>query len=256
MEDRFTEAQRRNKRMELVTPAPSSKSLATQAFERLRNDILGGQLRPEMRLRIQALSERYGIGATAIREALSRLVTDGFVELEDQRGFCVASVSREELMDLTRTRIEVESLALRSAIADGDLEWESGILSAFHRLSKTPVPATPDLHVPWAAAHQQFHEALLAGCSSPWTLRLCRLLYDQSERYRNLAERYTSRQKRDPVVEHREMMDAAMSRQADKAVQLLNAHFWETTEIILQAVFGDGDKSQTKPTRMPKERGS
>ncbi len=228
--------------MELVTPAPSTKSLATQAFERLRTDILGGQLRPEMRLRIQALSARYGIGATAIREALSRLVTDGFVELEDQRGFCVASVSRGELMDLTRTRIEVESLALRSAIADGDLEWESGILSAFHRLSKTPVPATPELHVPWAAAHQQFHEALLAGCSSPWTLRLCRLLYDQSERYRNLAERYTSRQKRDPVAEHREMMEAAMSRQAEKAVQLMHAHFWETTEIILQAVFGEGGK--------------
>lgn len=242
--------------MEFVTPAPSAKSLATQAFERLRADILGGQLRPEMRLRIQALSERYGIGPTAIREALSRLVTDGFVEVQDQRGFCVASVSREELTDLTRTRIEVESLALHGAIADGDLEWESGILSAFHRLSKTPVPSSPELHAPWAAAHRQFHEALVAGCSSQWTLRLCRLLYDQSERYRNLAERYTSRQKRDPIAEHREMMDAAISRQPDKAVQLLHAHFWETTEIILQAVFGDGGKNQAKPAHARKERGS
>ncbi|MDP9900873.1 GntR family transcriptional regulator [Variovorax ginsengisoli] len=235
--------------MDPVTTAPSAKSLATQAFERLRSDILGGQLRPEARLRIQALSERYGIGATAIREALSRLVTDGFVELEDQRGFCVARVSREELMDLTRTRIEVESLALRSAIESGDLEWESGILSAFHRLSKTPPPSTPELHIPWAAAHQQFHEALVAGCSSPWTRRLCRLLYDQSERYRNLAERYTSQQKRDPAIEHREMMDAAIARQADKAVALLHAHFWETTQIILQAVFGDGGQTPAKPAR-------
>lgn len=256
MEERCASTRSIDNTMELISPAPGAKSLATQAFERLRNDILGGQLRPEMRLRIQALSERYGIGATAIREALSRLVTDGFVELEDQRGFCVASVSREELMDLTRTRIEVESLALRGAIADGDLEWESGILSAFHRLSKTPAPVTPELHAPWAAAHQQFHEALLAGCTSPWTLRLCRLLYDQSERYRNLAERYTSQQKRDPIAEHREMMDAAMCRDADRAAQLLQAHFWETTEIILQAVFGEGGEAHAPPAGARRARGT
>lgn len=229
--------------MDLVTSTPGAKSLTTQAFERLRADILGGQLRPTERLRIQALTGRYGIGATAIREALSRLVTDGFVDSEDQRGFCVAPVSREELMDLTRTRIEVECLALRGAIADGGLDWESSLLSTFHRLSKTPPPSTPELHAPWAAAHQSFHEALIAGCSSPWTLRLCRLMYDQSERYRNLAERYTSRQKRDPVVEHRELMDAAMARDAERASRLLSEHFWETTQIVLEAVFGQGGKS-------------
>jgi GntR family carbon starvation induced transcriptional regulator len=229
--------------MDLSTATPGAKSLTTQAFERLRADILRGQLRPAERLRIQALSERYGIGATAIREALSRLVTDGFVESEDQRGFCVAPVSREDLMDLTHTRIELECIALRGAIEHGGIDWESALMSAFHRLSRTPPPATPELHAPWAAAHHQFHDALVAGCASPWNLRLCRLLYDQSERYRNLAERYTSRQNRDPVKEHRALMEAAMARDADKASKLLGEHFWETTEIILKAVFGDSVKA-------------
>src|SRR5690242_201211 len=119
--------------MDTTTESASSKSLTTQAFELLRSDILLGRLLPEERLRIQALSERYGVGATAIREALSRLTSDGLVEFEDQRGFCVAPVSREELLDLTRTRIDIECLALRYAIATGDIEWESGLLSAFHR---------------------------------------------------------------------------------------------------------------------------
>lgn len=242
--------------MDLPTPPLSAKSLTTQAFERLRTDILAGQLRPEERLRIQALTTRYGVGATAIREALSRLVTDGFVDSEEQRGFCVAPVSREELVDLTRTRVEVECLALRDAIARGGLDWESGVLSTFHRLSRTPAPSLPELHAPWAVAHQQFHEALIAGCSSPWTQRLCRLLYDQSERYRNLAERYTSAHNRDPVEEHRALMDAAMSRQADLTAKLLSEHFWETTEIILSAVFGDGKKSlDTALLPRRKERG-
>jgi DNA-binding GntR family transcriptional regulator len=65
----------------------TSKGLATLAFEQLRADILLGNLRPDERLRIQSLSDRYQVGATAIREALSRLVSDGLVNFEDQLAF-------------------------------------------------------------------------------------------------------------------------------------------------------------------------
>jgi GntR family transcriptional regulator, carbon starvation induced regulator len=217
------------------TPASDSRSLTTRAFELLRNDILTSRLRPAERLRIQALSDHYQIGTTAIREALSRLVTDGLVESEDQRGFCVAPVSRSELLDLTQTRIDIESLALRAAISNGTLEWESKLLSAFHRLSKTPPPTTPELHGEWALVHRRFHEALIEGCGSPWLLRICRLLYDKSERYRNLAEHHTRPESRNTMVEHQQMMDAAMARDATEATRLLDEHFRETTEIILAA---------------------
>ena len=236
--------------MDTTLTSPSAKSLTSLAVERLRGDILAGQLRPTERLRIQALSERYGIGATAIREALSRLVTDGLVDSEDQRGFCVTPVSREDLTDLTQTRVEVEGSALRLALKHGGIDWESNVLSAFHRLQRTPVPSSPELHEAWVAVHRQFHETLIAGCASPWTLRLCRLLYDQSERYRNLAEQYTSEKNRDAAKEHRELMEAAMARDADRAVQLLSGHFWETTGIILKAVFND-DATARKVKRGP-----
>ena len=121
----------------------ANKSLTSQAFERIRNDILLGTLRPSERLKIQALSEHYEIGATAVREALSRLVTDGLVESEDQKGFCVAPVSTKDLLDLTETRVDIEGLAIRKAIARGDVEWEAQVLSSFHRLSRTPPPTTP-----------------------------------------------------------------------------------------------------------------
>ena len=217
---------------------PTNKSLTSQAFERIRNDILLGTLRPNERLKIQALSDRYEIGATAVREALSRLVTDGLVDSEDQKGFCVAPVSQDDLLDLTETRIAIEGMAVRKAIAHGDLEWEAQVLSSFHRLSRTPPPTTLANHAAWALAHRQFHEALVAQCGSPWLLRLCAMLYDKSERYRNLAERTTSPTERDTAAEHRELMDAiAMERNADKAVALMGAHFRATTDVILHAGF-------------------
>jgi GntR family transcriptional regulator, carbon starvation induced regulator len=92
----------------MVNPEIDNRSLTSRAFELLRTEIVRATLRPNERLRIQALSERYGVGATAIREALSRLVPEGLVVLEEQRGFCVAPMSRPELLDLSRTRIDVE----------------------------------------------------------------------------------------------------------------------------------------------------
>lgn len=221
-----------------VPPTSSARSLTGLAFESIRADILSGVLKPDQRLRIRALSARYKIGTTGIREALSRLVTDGLVDSEDQRGFCVAPVSHEELLDLTRTRIQVEQLALRQAVAQGDVEWESNILSAFHRLSRVDAPTSPEKHSAWTLAHQQFHEALVRGCASPWLLRLCALLCDKSERYRNLAERQPDSQRRDIQVEHKVLMDAVMAHDADRACALLKEHFWETTEIILKSSFG------------------
>ena len=223
--------------MELDGATVGVKSLTTTAFEQIKADILLGRLLPNERLRVQGLSARYGIGATGIREALSRLVTDGLVDVEDQRGFCVAPVSRKELLDLTETRIGVEALALTRAVKHGGLDWETNMLGAFHRLSRTPLPDAPEKHVAWAMVHQQFHESLTAGCASPWLLRLCHLLYDQTERYRNLAELRTRPESRDTLVEHKSLLDAAMSRDAGRLCTLVTEHFWVTTNIILEADF-------------------
>ncbi|SDI49950.1 DNA-binding transcriptional regulator, GntR family [Paraburkholderia steynii] len=225
--------------MDLDSSSATGKSLTTTAFELIRADILLGRLLPSERLRVQALSERYGVGATGIREALSRLVTEGLVDVEDQRGFCVSPVSREALLDLTETRIGVERLALSRAVLHGDVEWETNMLSAYHRLSRTPVPTDPVNHQAWATVHRQFHEALIRGCASPWLQRLCRLLYDQAERYRNLAELEMRSEPnlRDTFAEHKALLDAAMERDNEKLSILIGEHLTITTEIILKAGF-------------------
>lgn len=212
----------------------ASRSLTLVAFDGLRSDILAGDLRPRDRLRIQQLTERYDVGATAVREALSRLVTEGLVTAEDQRGFCVADVSGDELQDLTRTRLWIEQSALRTAIEQGDLEWETDVLASFHRLSRMPPPSTgPRAATAWRQAHRQFHFALVRGCGSAWTLRLCSMLYDQTERYRNLAGKAREAASRDVLAEHREILEATLARDATQACDLLARHFESTTKIIL-----------------------
>lgn len=96
-------------------PDGGPTTLTTQVYGRLRGEIIGGQLKPNEKLRLAALRQRLGVGMSAIREALSRLAAEGLVIAEDQRGFRVSPVSREDLEDLTRVRIEIERHLARAA---------------------------------------------------------------------------------------------------------------------------------------------
>ena len=64
-----------------------------------------------------------------------RLEAEGLVTLEQNKGFRVSPVPREQLLDLMHTRVEIEAIALCWSIKKGGVEWEADLLGAFHRLS-------------------------------------------------------------------------------------------------------------------------
>src|ERR1044071_9725450 len=108
----------------------SSAPLAQVALRKLRDDIICGKLKPEMRLRVGKLRDLYGIGASPLREALSRLVPSGFVVSLDRRGFMVAPISLREFRELTDVRKLLEREAARLSLADGDDMWEGQVVAA------------------------------------------------------------------------------------------------------------------------------
>jgi DNA-binding GntR family transcriptional regulator len=221
-------------------------NLTQSAFEQLRADILSCRLLPGSKLKIQELCSRYAVGLGAIREALSRLTSEGLVVAEPQRGFRAAPISPEDLTDLTRVRVEIDSLCLRKAIENGDVDWEARLVAAFHRLSRTPERVAGDptrSSEEWAEAHAAFHSALVDGCGSPWLMRLHGQLYDQSERYRRLSVSVAPR-RRDIGDEHQKILDAVLARDADKAVKLLTQHLGATTAILLDADLAELPKRQ------------
>ena len=214
-----------------------SVNLTQRAYEQLRADILACRIAPGAKLKIQDLCTKFAVSLGAIREALSRLTSEGLVVAEPQRGFRAAPISAEDLQDLTRVRVEIDGLCLRRAIELGDVDWEARLVAAFHRLSRMPERAAGDparSSDDWAEAHAAFHNALLEGCDSPWLLRLHQQLYDQSERYRRLSVSLAQR-RRNIGDEHQKLMDAALARDAEKAVKLLTGHLGATTSILLAA---------------------
>ena len=215
----------------------ASHNMTQGAYEALRADLLACRTAPGSRLKIQDLCQQHAVSLGAIREALSRLTSEGLVVAEPQRGFRVAPISRADLEDLTMVRIEVEGLCLARAIAVGTVDWEARLVAAFHRLSRTPerVASDPARSADdWAEAHAGFHSALVDGADSPWLLRLHSQLYAQSERYRRLSIPLGSMD-RDVDGEHRQIMEAALARDTKRALGLMRRHIGVTTLILLKA---------------------
>lgn len=214
----------------------SSATLATSVYDRLRNDVLTGHLAPGVKLRTDFLRERYQTGNSPIREALSRLSSDGLVVREDQRGFRVASVSRDDLFELVKTRCWLEEVALRESIALRSTEWEEDLVLAYHRLSRFHRPATesgPEDTAKWEELHRAFHMALISGCASRWLVGFCEELFDKTERYRRLAAYGVP--ERNELDEHRGIMDASIDGNVAEVAKLLREHYGRTVEIILSS---------------------
>ncbi len=153
------------------------------------------------------------------------------VEQVEQRGFRVTVITPEKLLELARTRCWISEIAVREAIAHGNAAWEEEIVVAHHRLRRCQEHLTgPNRE--WELLHRRFHAALIVACPSHWILEFHETLFDLSDRVRHLSVRKNGNA-RDVIAEHQTIMEAAVSRNAPKAIELLNVHFSRTAEIAI-----------------------
>jgi len=227
------------KNEKMIGDQPQKRTMASQLTDSVRDDIVNGKLAPGTRLNLNDLSKQYAAGVNPLREALSRLSATGFITAEDQRGFRVSAISREELIDTQRIRIELECMALRESIANGNVSWESEIVAAHHRMSRiqsTPEGERLSLDTDWETCHYDFHAALLSACESKWLMLFIKTLFECSTRYRMALLLSTRPIKRNVANEHQNLMNAVLDKNADQACTLLTAHFNKTTKLLLAAM--------------------
>ncbi|MEE1657098.1 GntR family transcriptional regulator [Microvirga sp. CF3062] len=199
-------------------------SIADRAHDRIRADIVFGRLAPGARLRLDRLASDYGASVSTLREILSRLSSEGLVIAEGQRGFRVASVSPAGFEDVAAMRLLLETHALPLSFATGDLEWESRVVAAHHKLAfmerrmMTGDQEGPEL---WKRYDREFHQSLIEACGSQTLLDLYAGVFDQYLRYQMVAVVFRGEI---AAEEHRILLDCAMTRNADKACAVLTQH--------------------------------
>lgn len=218
------------------------QTLVAALTTRLRHAIVSGRFEPGTRLRLDDLRIEFGVSLSPLREALMGLGAERLVDVEAQRGFRTPRVSEANLREVTRLRIEFETLALREAIRLGDMAWESAIAGALHRLQKTGRAGSGKTIEEWEMAHRAFHLSILAGCGMPLLLNFCSVLHDHSDRYRRLFLK-THSGDRDVPGEHERIGSLTMAREADEACALLSQHIARTGENVRLAL-----TSEVKPS--------
>lgn len=209
-------------------------TIGSATYQRIKRDIIFGELAPGSKLKLDALRERYEASMSTLRETLSRLASEGFVAAEEQRGFFVTAVSREDLIEIANLRVLLECHALNLSIQNGDTDWEGNLVAAHHKLHRMEQKMLDgeDEKEDWKRYDWEFHLAMIEACGSSNLLSLHAILFDKYLRYQMLV---LTNRGQEAVDEHRQMFEAALARNADMATAILKTHIEKGFEHALKA---------------------
>ncbi|MGN7715144.1 GntR family transcriptional regulator [Agrobacterium radiobacter] len=209
-------------------------TISSQLASRLREAIISGELEAGSKIHLDRARQSFNVSLSPLREGLARLISDGLVEFEDNRGYRVSPISLANLEEITSLREELEVFALRESIRVGDVEWESNVMRVLHKLNRTERDASrPETLEHWEAAHRDFHLALISGCGKPLLLHFCKTLLNLNDRYRRIFLTQTSGD-RNVGQEHSEIAQGAVARDLDYATDKLRQHIHRTGTNLLE----------------------
>jgi len=210
-----------------------TNTVGTSTYERIKHDVIFGELAPGVKLKLDGLRARYGASVSTLREILNRLASEGFIVAAEQRGFFVKPVSKDDLVEIANLRVLLECSALETSIAAGDTEWEGRLVAAHHKLQLVEQKMLSGDHSQkelWKQYDWEFHQALISACNSQNLISIHATIFDKYLRYQMLVLTHRGE---DAAKEHRLILDAALERDSAVAAKVLETHVLKGLEHTL-----------------------
>ena len=199
-------------------------TVSSSTYETIKQDIIFGRLVPGSKLKLDALKRQYAASVSILRETLNRLASEGFVLAEEQRGFFVAPVSEDDLVEIANLRILLECHALEASIKNGDAEWEGNLVAAYHKLNlmeKRMQSGDQTEKETWKRYDWEFHQAMIWACNSKNLLSLHSTIFNKYLRYQMQVLTFRGQE---AANEHKNMLDAALERDIKRTKRMLEDH--------------------------------
>lgn len=203
---------------------PASETISDVVFRQIRQDIISGALKPGAKIKLDQAKERYSVSVASLREILNRLTTEKFVVAEGQKGFEVSPATRQELLELTDLRILLETYAIGLSFESGDLEWESRIVEAHHKLAAAErhlMAGDDSKTMAWVRLDWEFHQAMISACQSKILIATLSAVFDRFLRYHLLAGSFRGAA---VAEDHRALYELALKRDVQRAREMIQAH--------------------------------
>lgn len=199
------------------------RNLSGQLVELVRDRILSGEVPPDQPIRQDALAAELGVSKIPLREALTRLEQEGLLRSQANRGFFVRAMSAEEAEEVYALRLMLEP----EMVGQAALLADEAQRDAAEKLMETLVAVTLTRAVGVGALNRAFHVALIAPANRPVTTTILERLHVLSERYVRKTLESTDRNER-ANLEHREILNAWLARDAATVADLIRAHIDDT----------------------------
>lgn len=201
-------------------------------FDELRAAILRGDYAPLQRLIETDLVERYGTTRSVLRNAFTRLATEGLIELQPNRGARVRQISAEEAIEITEIRRAVEALVAARAAARVTDEEIAELRTLGDRMSAAV--AQMDM-LGYSELNAQLHSTLRRIADHHTATRIIDQLHGQMVRHQFRLALVPGR----PSVslpEHLAIIDAVCARAPRRAEQAMRAHLDSVLKMLTAAV--------------------
>jgi len=219
------------------------ESTASVIARQLRNAIIHGGIRPGAQLGEAELANRLGVSRGPLREAMQRLVQEGLLRSEPNRGLFVIELTADDVSDIYLARTAIERAAV-SAILDGDPVRSSVVLAKAHAaLARAAKRANSEAI---SDADLAFHQALVGEAKSPRLKRMHDTLLAETRMCLAALEQ-TDYVPADLVVEHGTIVEAVRLGDRRRAERLLTSHADEALRRLVP------DRVKVKPRR-PRRR--
>jgi DNA-binding GntR family transcriptional regulator len=225
-------------------------SLADQAYEALRDDITTGRLNAETRITERWLAQRLGVSPTPVREALTRLEHEHLIERGDGNSIRVAQPSLGRLHELSLIEAALRGVAARiAAVAASDRELArlSALCNEVETIGRT---FTTDAKVQEKVLRltREFHLLVDKASHNPTLVKMISTAtaFDLSFRKRFAPKLYADM--RSPVeghLQHREILDALLARDGERAEETMRHHIQQATEAFMVVARKTSDESAT-----------
>ena len=202
------------------------------AYRELKARLLGGDFAPGTRLGEERLAAELGVSRTPVREALSRLHSEGLVERLTDGGFGPILLNLHLIRELYEIRFALERCALRRTI-DGTPAHDEALLRALHAdWADLDAPRTDDeVDGNFVLLDEDFHERLAGAAGNA---SLVAQLRKVNERIRivRMQDFLTAERVELTIVQHLAVLDAFLADDVDLADERLIGHFAESLDVV------------------------
>ena len=198
----------------------------------LRQQIASGRYEPLEQLRQENLARDFGVSVPPVREALKTLEAEGQVVYYPRRGYFVAKLSADELVETYTIRDLLETEATMRSVGSLSKDDLARMRAAIKEMEQAH--RSDDLAA-MTAANRRFHFTVFDAAEMPRMTEMIRVLWESTDRYRSVY--YASAAHRRRVnTEHRAIMSAVAAGDADQAATLLREHRHHALDALCQSL--------------------